>query len=80
VVSQKRRYCRVCERETLHSRYHWEGLWAVQMFFVLSSACGVCLIAAVPLALLIGLIDHARPHHCDGCGWPRWRFPKPAGG
>lgn len=75
MISQKKAYCGCCGRDQLHNRYHWEGLWLVQMFFVLSSACWLCLIVAVPFALLIGLVDHIRPHLCEGCWRPRWRFP-----
>ena len=76
MIDQRYAYCPRCDRRALHNRYHWAGLWAVQMFFILGSACWLCLPVVLPVGLLIYLIDSVRPHHCVTCGRLWWRFPK----
>ena len=72
MLDQRKTSCRGCRTETLHHRFRWQGLWAVQMLGVFGG-CWACWPVVFPVALLVFVADPLRPHRCDRCGRRTWR-------
>jgi hypothetical protein len=73
VIDQSKKYCRGCRTQTLHNRFRLEGLWGVQMLFILTGWCWLFWPLVLPVALLIGGVDRLRPYRCSVCGRRNWK-------